>query len=189
MKDSKIFGALVFLFVISSFFMPQVGATESFPIVNVDSPVFKQTQTAQQGMFQYQQTMNLKPPFYSGSMPLVFISGKKAIGQSEMITITQDYGRFKNTFTYSDVALKYSGVADGVRTNDSSGRLLAEAKFVKLIEGEGLYIEEQHYGREGKVIFRCKSFIEFRTGFKKEEAEVKGKKQKDYYFLWPCTPF
>ena len=127
--------------------------------------------------------------FCVGSMPLIFTSAKKAIGQSEMIIVSQDFVKFKNTFTYNDVALKYSGVADGARTNDSSGVLLADAKLVKLIKGEGIQIEERHYGADGKVTFRCISLIQFWNGFKKEEMNAEGKKQTDFYFLWPVKAY
>lgn len=189
MKISVMFSIVVSSFVILCFSTSQVNAADAFSMVKNDRSNFIQIQLSQQGVFQYKQTLNLKPPFYDGSMPLVFVSAKKAIGQSEMIIIFQDFGKFKNTFTYNDVALKYSGVADGARTTDPSGALLADAKLVKLIKGEGIHIEERHYGPDGKVTFRCISLIHFRDGFKKEEMNVEGKKQKDYYFLWPVNAF
>jgi hypothetical protein len=189
MKESRALQVVILIFIGGFCFASTADSAGSFGIPELADSVFKQTKTAQQGVFQQQQILNLKPPFYEGSMPLVFVSGKKAITQSEMITVSQDFGKFKTTFSYHDTALTYSGIADGARTNDSSGRLLADAKLIKLLKGEGVHIEEQHYGPDGKVFFRCISFIEFRTGFKKQEMDVKGKKQRDYYFMWPVSPF
>jgi hypothetical protein len=87
------------------------------------------------------------------------------------------------------IIISHVAQADGARTNDSSGKLLAEAKLLRLVKGEGIYIEERHYGVDGKVAFQCISFVEFRSGFKKEETDGVGKKQRDYYFLWPVRPF
>jgi hypothetical protein len=189
MKKNITLGTIVLLSIVYCFFTPlQLDADNSISAIKVNSSILNHIQLAQQGTFQYQETLNMKPPFYEGSMPLVYISEKKAIGMSEMITVSRDYGDFKNNFSYNDAAMKYSGIADGARTSDPAGRLLAEASLIKLIKGEGIQIEEKHYGSDGKVIFRCISLIEFGLmGFKKEEMEIEGKKQRDYYFLWPVS--
>jgi hypothetical protein len=189
MKNMTFLAAIILLIVLSSLSTPQISNGKSCGADNANKTAFVKIELAQQGVFKYQETLNMKPPFYDGNLPLVFVSGKKAIGQSEMITVSQDFGQFYNSFTYTDVAMKYSGIADGARTNDSSGKLLAEAKLLRLVKGEGIYIEERHYGVDGKVAFQCVSFVEFRSGFKKGENDEVGKKRRDYYFLWPVRPF
>jgi len=145
-------------------------------------------------VFTYEQTIMMKPPFYKGSMPLGFIAGKEPFAMSEMITIYHDFGDFRNTFIYVDPRMKFSGIAEGVITTDRSGRLLAEARILRLISNEtkqlqGIEIEEFHYGKDSKLKFKCKSQIDFPMGFKQKEVEGVGKKQKDYYFIWPVRSF
>jgi len=76
---------------------------------------------AQDGVFQYKEIYNQKPPFYKGSSPLTVISGKKFISQSEKITVFQNFG--------------------------------------------------------------------VGTAFKIKETNVKGEKQRDFFFIWPVKPF
>jgi len=66
-----------------------------------------------------------------------------------------------------------------------TGRVLAEAKRVSLVQGQGFEIEERHYGSGDELIFQCTSRISFGTGWKVRETDAKGKKDAEYYFLFP----
>jgi hypothetical protein len=142
----------------------------------------------------YDETINVPPMFYNGSMPLHFTSGKRFRGPEMMTTVYHDFDDFRNTFIYADVMMGALGIAGGARTTDRSGRLLAEARLSRMITSDttglkGLEIEEYHYNRNGKLIFKCKSLIEFPIGFKSKEYDLIGKKQTDYYFIWPVTDY
>jgi len=146
-----------------------------------------------QAALTYETTLQMKPPFFTGSMPLQFTAGKALQGfdPSEMTNVYFDFGDFRNTFIYVDPRMLYSGMAEGAVTADSSGRLLAEARLLRMLpEGGGqlqaLEIEEYQY-KDGKVVFRCKSKFDFPMGFKQSESEAVGKKQRDYYFIWPVA--
>jgi len=144
---------------------------------------------AQDGVFQYKEIYNQKPPFYKGSNPLTVISGKKFISQSEKITVFQNFGEFENVFQYNDPAMKYSGIADKAVAKNTSGSIIAVAQLKDLLQGEGILINEEHVDKNGTIIFKCTSFIEFGTGFKIKETNVKGEKQRDFFFIWPVKPF
>ena len=136
-------------------------------------------------VFVWQETIHVRPPFYEGHLPLVVESGKKPIGMNEMITLYHAFDGWTNNFVYNDPALKFSGIPTYARTTDDNGRLLAEAKLLRIIKGEGIEIEETHYKTNGDVRFKCKSQIDFVLGFKTAETDTKGSKAIDYYFIWP----
>ena len=118
-------------------------------------------------------------------MPLAFITGKILVGANQQITLYQDFGKWRTAFIYEDPRNKFLGVADGARTTGPSGQLLAEARLVRIIQGQGVEIEEFHYASNGEVRFYSKSRIDFTLGFKKVETDVQGEKERDYYFIWP----
>lgn len=144
-------------------------------------------------LFVYQIEVSGRPPFYKGPLPLVFNDGKKILGGGGMGSVSwsfyHEFKGWRNEFIYSDSKFKYSGVADGARTKDASGKLLAEAKLFQLIKGEAIVIEEFHYSADRKVRFYCKSRISLTTGEKQSETDIKGKKEKEYYFIWPVHSF
>jgi len=142
-------------------------------------------EVSQAQVFVFQETLSMRPPFYKGSMPLRFIAGKIQVGANQQVTLYQDFGQWRNAFIYEDPRNKFLGVADGARTTSPSGQLLAEAKLARIIQGQGIEIEEFHYASNGEVRFYCKSQIDFTTGFKIVETDVKGEKESDYYFIWP----
>jgi len=126
----------------------------------------------------YSHTLERKPPFFSGAMPLEYTAGQSAGG----VLFFHDFGGFRNQFKLNDAL-----IVIGARTIDGNGRLLAEARaryYVKGIE-QGIELEEFHYDKAGAVTFKCKSDVDGGTGFKVDEKEKIGKKDKDYYFLWP----
>lgn len=143
----------------------------------------------------YETVLSMRPPFFKGKMPLRYHEGKRMLAMDERGTVYQDFGKFRNRFVYREPANEFSGITDGARTTDSAGRLLAEARVVRFIEGEkgqpvsGIEIEEQYYDAAGKVVFTCRSVIEMGTGFKVSEKEQKGRKTEDFYFLWPAGSF
>lgn len=167
-------------------------------------------QPPQRTVLEFQATMSSSPPFYKGSMPLKFKGSVELYARDMKAPLYCDFEGFRNTFIYLDVIMRFSGIAEGARTTDSSGRLLAEARLtrrpfstewgpvpnrsepslsekkkqVKVIE-----IEEFHYDKGGKLIFKCISQIEFATGVKQKESNAIGKKQSDYYFVWPVGNF
>jgi hypothetical protein len=165
----------------------RIPKTLEAPELNVRRPKLGESEEKLAGpnILVYKEEILVRPPFYKGSMPLVVMTGKRPLGMGQMATVCHEFNGYRNAFIYSDPALKFSGIADGVRTSNRSGRLLAEAKLVRTIKDEGIEIEEFHYRQDGRVQFYCKSRFEFGTGFKMSETEVRGKKESEYYFIWP----
>ena len=133
--------------------------------------------------------MKGQPSFYKGAMPLSCTIGQKHFPfdiVNKPITLYLDFGEFKNSFIYDKLTMINGGpaVAEGACTTDVSGRLLAEARLVRITE-DGIEIEEFHYSPDGKLIFRCKSIMDYLTGFKEKETNVIGDKSGEYYFIWP----
>ncbi|MEM4245623.1 MAG: hypothetical protein QW404_03165 [Candidatus Nanoarchaeia archaeon] len=168
------------------------GTSEDAELQKFKTPIWSKDVLEMQdrAVLTYKHEIRMKPPFYKGSMPLSFIAGKVIIGyQHEMANVYCKFEDFVNLFIYVDPAYKFHGIAQGAVTLDSSGKLLAEAKLLKMVieEGkpvQGFELEEFHYGKDG-LVFRCKSLIEANTGFKQKEYEAVGKKKRDYYFVWP----
>lgn len=141
-----------------------------------------------------------RPPFCKGDGDFTYIAGKRPTGMSgfmgggaNMITFYHDFVNYRNEFTYSHNQIGFIlGFPGGARSIDPSGRLLAEAKLLRFLKGgsgnrgmKGLEIQEFHYNSEGKLIFTCKSEISFNLQVKVSEYDTIGKKQRDYYCLWP----
>jgi hypothetical protein len=122
--------------------------------------------------------LSSNPPFYKGSLPLVYNSGSSPGG----ILFLYDFGDFQNQFKLNE-----SFIIIGVRTIDEGKNLLAEARVRYYVKGnqQGIELEEFHYDSKGKVIFKCKSEVDANSGFKIKESNKVGKKKKDYYFIWP----
>lgn len=129
-----------------------------------------------------------KPPFYDGSMPLESKMIVNVIGTGRSLKITHELdSRFTNYFIYNNSALKINGTAEGAVTIDkfANNKVVAEARFLRYIEGSEIEIEEFHYGSNGALIFKCKSRIDF-AGIKVNQTEI-GKKKSDYYFFYPAN--
>jgi len=129
-------------------------------------------------LYVYKAEMSIKPLFYKGDMPLRY---KVAYGPETVIIglmkpIYYDFGDFRNYFIYDLITAK------GAQTYDREGALLAEAVAK---EGDmGIELEEIHY-HDGAPIFKCKCLIDPTFGEKKSQTMEVGKKERDYYFLWP----
>lgn len=131
-----------------------------------------------------------KSPFYYGSMPLKSKMIVKVMGSADRsLKITHELdSRFTNYFIYNNSALKINGTAEGAVTIDkfANNKVVAEARFLRYIEGSEIEIEEFHYGPNGALIFKCKSHIDS-TGIKVNQTEEIGKKKSDYYFFYPAN--
>ena len=175
---------------------PSLRESQESELQEGKTPIWSETELEKTGgaVVTYEETINIRPLFYTGSMPLKLISGKKFLAMNEMITLYRDFEGFRNTFIYVNPSMAFSGIAEGARTTDASGRLLAEARLLRLISGEnkqlqGIEIEEFHYSANGRLQFQCKSRIDFPMGVKQTETEQMGEKTRDYYFIWPVTNF
>lgn len=137
----------------------------------------------------YEHTIQQRPPFYKGPMPLHFKAGKRPFAMNEMITLYHAFDGWKNIFDYTNPSLAFSGIADHAKTVDDYGRVIAEARLVRILKGQGVEIEETHYTSNGKIQFKCRSQFDFGIGFKRSEYDAKGTKERDYYFIWPVSGF
>ncbi len=135
-------------------------------------------------------TIDATPPFYKGKLPLTYKMGVEGSRASEMVRIAlyHDFGEWRNAFIYSDPKLEAWGRAEGARTTNSAGRLLAEAKLSRVLPDGGVELEEFHYTPDGQIQFHCKSQYDGALGFKKTEGDASGTKERDYYFIWPVNP-
>jgi hypothetical protein len=144
------------------------------------------------GVITRQNTMEMAPPFYKGTVPFSYID--KAIylpgglGSTTIdIPLYHEYPSWRTLFIYTSNMSAIEGLPDGAQTVDiQTGRVLAEAKRVSLVQGQGFEIEERHYGPGDELIFQCTSRISFGTGWKVRETDAKGKKDAEYYFLFPA---
>ena len=141
----------------------------------------------QSGFFLYQTTIHQKPPFFNGSIPLVFTERRGVSGSSgRFISYSFRFEAFRNHFIYKNPNYRFSGLAEGAITYTGTNLKRAEARVTKPNSGnDSLEIEEIHYGDDQKPVFYCKSEISYRTGFKVREYEAKGTKSADYFFMWP----
>lgn len=138
-------------------------------------------------------TLEKRPAFYRGEMPLVYKSVMKSLMDVSLpmghYIINMGFGDFQTEFSYTD-GWEHAGVACTARTTDLSGRLLAEAGMLQHRTGsyglEAVDIEEIHYDDAGRVAFKCTSEIN-REGVKCKERVISGTKTRDYYFLWPVN--
>jgi hypothetical protein len=143
------------------------------------------------GVITRQNTMEMAPPFYKGTVPFSYIDkaiylpgglGSPAID----IPLYHEYPNWRTLFIYTSNMSAIEGLPDGAQTVDTqTGRVLAEAKRLSLVRGQGFDIEERHYGPVGELIFQCRSRISFGTGWKVRETDAMGKKDLEYYFLFP----
>jgi len=128
------------------------------------------------------------PREYGG--PRAYLTGRVSLhsgGSQETVVVFHDYGGWRNEFVYNDVDSFLSGVADGARTTDTSGRLLAQARLCRRMPNEGVEVEEYHYGKGGTSAFFCKSVFGFGAGAKRSERDRQGRREAEYYFIWPTS--
>lgn len=140
----------------------------------------------------YKATLQQRPPFYAGPLPMDYeigrVPGPMGSGGpfGSMIDVYHNFGPWRNEFFYHvKPELEITGLASAARAVEKgSGRVLAEAKLSQVIQGEGIEIEEFHYRSDGAVRFYCKSRIDFGGRFKNTETDVRGQKERDYFFVW-----
>lgn len=134
-----------------------------------------------------QKTVHIRPPFYKGKLPLTF--AVREWGYPGMyVTFLMDFGKWRNEFIYLGLNKKNYVLANGARAKERvSGQVVAEAKLLgPFIETpKPVLIEEYHYGEDGRVIFKCKSYFNKDNGFKESETATWGKKVRDYFLIWP----
>lgn len=138
-------------------------------------------------------TVYIKPPFYSGTLPLKYLAKHIALfggfhGTTENIPLVQEFSGWKTFFLYTSEKSFILSIPDGAITIDhKANRIVAEAKTLGIIKGSGVKIEEYHYDKGGNLIFQCTSEIDFGSNFKTQEKVKTGEKLKDYYFMFPVT--
>jgi hypothetical protein len=143
-------------------------------------------------LLEYSREINIKPKFYNGTIPIKLNIYRSYLGGNpgssyEVISI---YSGWANLFAYDDDTLKYLGIPTRAVTLDKNDVLLAEAKIIGDPKDGVFEIIEVHYNKNGEVIFWCKSKIGIGgVGFKEEEYDVHGKKETDYYFVWPASSY
>lgn len=156
---------------------------KSIDLVTSLSPVASKRET----------TLMQRPPYYKGPMPLRFIAtcvDMPAMISGGNIVLVQDFGEWRNMFIYPDeMAAIYSMPAGALSIDNISNKLVAKCKVLRYLKNEnqltGFEIEEIHYSEKGKAIFRGRFQVDFSTGFKTKEISGVGRKDKEYYFIWP----
>jgi hypothetical protein len=99
-------------------------------------------------------------------------------------------GPWRVEFEYTDPQLSVVGIADAARAVDERGNVLARAKLLRLLTGEGnqlmgAEVEETHLDKEGRVYFSCKSQFSFPLGRKTGEVDARGRRTTGYFSQWP----
>lgn len=153
--------------------------------IREDLPIWSKSDFDYQGtVLVYNVEINEKPPYYRGRMPLIFEQSQLPI-PSYTIVLKYEFNDYVVMFTRNGPIYK------GACATDKSGtKLLAEARikyFVTEDKRQGIEAEEFHYDQNGQLIFYCKSQLKQLAMymFKQSESERLGKKDKDYFFLWP----
>jgi hypothetical protein len=132
----------------------------------------------------YEQILYRKPPYYSGTMPLKYISKRRPGDLNTMYVISDQFAGWHNDYIYEKSDGWNDGIAEGARALDATGKTLAEARLLKEIPDEGLEIEEFHY-TNAKVRFYCKSRFT-PGGTKQSESDKQGTKEREFFFIWPA---
>lgn len=166
------------------------------PLLEIETPNWdmNDTEAVKLAQWGYPDLMTIHPvrinaplPFYKGAVPLnyvVYYEGvPPAFPPPNAIVIYDFYDiGFQNYFIYK---LNRDPVHDGALTLDKLGDKVAEARamgYVTYRNERFLEIEEFHY-RNSILVFYCKSYI--KDGIKISEEKRIGKKEEEYYFLYP----
>jgi hypothetical protein len=132
-------------------------------------------------------TLNVKPPFFSGALPLSYQSEDAANG-SIPLRETSPLGHLIR-YVYGNLDTANYVLPAGARaTEPSSGRLLAEARLSEPHMGSmtPYEITEIHYNSAGSVVFRSRSSFSKEFGhFKISESDISGKKEQEFFLWWP----
>ena len=125
-------------------------------------------------------------PFYKGKLPLAYImvvpASDEIGGGISKTPYCFDFKEFQNDFVYKD------GILAGAIAKNRDGYLVAEARIRRYETNDGsedIWAEEFHYNKNQKLIFYCKSKLDVNFGTKLSEKEISGKKDRDYFFIWP----
>lgn len=142
------------------------------------------------GRHWYCGVLYVRPPFYNGKMPLTFYVGKRLVYSNGMLTVLHHFDRFNTYFFYADEIIELAKIPVQAKTYDNDENLVAEATFTGVgrnnsMRIKGIEITEIHYDRNGKIIFKCKSFMRLKDEVKGKEYNAVGKKINEYYFIWP----
>jgi hypothetical protein len=135
-------------------------------------------------------TINIAPPFYKGSLPLEFqdrVIERHGFAANFQVTFIMNFGEWYNQFIYLDLDTKNYALANGARSIElPTGLVLAEAKLIDSFIGtdKPAVVEEWHYDKQGRVIFKRKSYFDIGTGCKVSETKSFGVKDKEYFFIW-----
>ena len=133
----------------------------------------------------YDITLNEKPAFYTGSMPLQYVN------ESEFRGGGMDFGKtylkfkfpgFTDYFVYNDM------LVSGAVAVDNNNSLVAEAKITYEQDASTHRLKpkmEEFQYSNGLLVYHCLSEIDSNMGFKTSESEQSGKKQGDYFFILP----
>lgn len=141
-------------------------------------------------------TLMMKPPFYDKQMPLVYKTISKdmggGIGSMGMgsIVLCHEFNGWRNIFIYQDIKSMLFNMPEGaVAVETRNNSIIAECKVMKMLDKDkhltGFELSEIHYNLEGKPIFASTFEVNSQTGFKTKELKTQGKKEKEYFFLWP----
>jgi hypothetical protein len=132
----------------------------------------------------YNSTLNLRPMFYNGRMPLEYKSSQSASGMGRGLNryYSFNFGDFSNYFIYDDLAS-----LEGIVAVDNANHMVAEAKVTYIPVENGfakIQMEEFHYA-DGLLVYHCMSQVDNGTGAKISESDRSGRKIKDYFFILP----
>jgi hypothetical protein len=155
---------------------------------NPDAPQFNQVVILEQ-----------PPSYYKGPAPLKFAKVRHRFRRDEMRDVAHDFNEWVNHFIYTKdnnaeeiwKSLMNWGIPTGARaTNRDSRRTVAEGRLLGLAKENNmltLKIEEFHFDALSNVTYQCQSSFDIYSGFKIAESEAKGRKEKEFFFLWPVT--
>jgi len=136
----------------------------------------------------YHTTLYQKPPYYRGSSDLEY--DKHVIpaiggwyGSSEQVKI-HVFDDFFITYIHEPGSANIGAIAADKKTREP----VAEAHLEIYSTGEkgyGFRAEEFYYDSEMRLIYYCQSEVEFGSMFKTDVLKELGRKQEEYFFLWP----
>ncbi len=134
-----------------------------------------------------------KPQFYNGKMPLILIAGIEKFSNNPYQPKSVSFYGFEewNVFYSLRTTMRIPRWAIAL----GHGSIRAKAKLLEMT-GNQFEVLELHYGPpycplaggrssvSGPPIFKCKSTYDIQTGFKINETEVVGTKEREYFYIW-----
>lgn len=138
------------------------------------------------GLTIFEVTHHVSPLFYRGTTPFTYQSGMYEMSFSK-VAKWSEFAEFR--IEYGSEGRKHiPGVGASIPAtaiaSSPEGKVVARAEVVELIKSSGFFVEEEHLGPGGEIVYTAKSFFVF-DGEKQSESEARGKKEKEYFFLWP----